>query len=57
MGRFTVKVVPESSRDQIVGWLMPSRRQTSGAVAPFPRSPSACRSRPTICSVLRRFFI
>jgi len=28
-----------------------------GTVEPFPRSTSACLSRPTICSVLRRFFI
>jgi len=38
-------------------WLIPSRRQTSGTFAPFPRSTSACRSKPTICSALRRFFI
>ena len=42
---------------EYVCWLTPSRRQTSGTVEPFPRSTSACRSRPTICSVLRRFFI
>ena len=40
-----------------VCWLIPSRRQTSGTVEPFPRSTSACRSRPTICSARRRFFI
>jgi hypothetical protein len=32
-------------------------RQTSETFAPFPRSTSARRSKPTICSALRRFFI
>ncbi len=40
-----------------VCWLMSSRRQTSGTFMPFPRSRSACRSRPSIGSVLRRCFI
>jgi hypothetical protein len=40
-----------------VCWLTPSRRQTSRTFMPFPRSTSACRSRPTICSALCRFFI
>jgi hypothetical protein len=34
-----------------------SRWQTTGTFMPFPRSTSACRSKPTICSALRRFII
>jgi hypothetical protein len=40
-----------------VCWLIPSRRQTSRTFVPLPRSTLACRSKPTICSALRRFFI
>jgi len=40
-----------------VCWPISGRGQTSGTVAPCPRSMSACRSKPTICSELRRFFI
>ena len=48
--------VPGPPREHVC-WLIPSRRQTSGTFMPFPRSTSACRSEPTICSALRRFFI
>jgi hypothetical protein len=44
-------------RRSYVYWLIPTRQQTSGTLGPCPRPTSACRSKPTICSALRRFFI